>query len=61
MAQVRTSAATTKTRALLQSTVDAPSAMGQFGQLQGVMQLALPRLFNAHQGHPSGLGTGIQL
>jgi len=61
MAQVRTPAATPKTRSLPQSTMDAPSAMGQFCQVQGVMQLALPRLFDAHQGHPGGYGTRIQL
>jgi hypothetical protein len=61
MAQVRTSAAAAIARALLQGTMDDLAAMGQFRQLHGVMNLAVLGLFDAHQGHPGGLGTGIKL
>jgi hypothetical protein len=41
--------------------MDDITAMGQFRQVQGMMNLALLGLFDAHQGHPRGLGTGIKL
>jgi hypothetical protein len=61
MAQVRTSAATAIARTLLHGSVDDFATMGQFRQVQGVVHLALLGLFDAHQGHPGGLGTGIKL
>jgi predicted protein tyrosine phosphatase len=61
MAQVRSSAAAAIGRALLQGTMDDLTAMGQFRQVHSVMNLAVLALFDAHQGHPGGLGTGIKL
>ena len=61
MAQVCTSAAAAIACALVQGTVDGLAAMGQFRQVQGVMHLALLRVFHPYQGHPGGLGTGIKL
>jgi hypothetical protein len=61
MAQVRTPAATAIARAPLQGMVDDLAAMREFRQVQAVMHLALLGLFDAHQGHPGGLGAGIKL
>ena len=61
MAQVRTSAATAIACALLQGMMDDLTAMREFRQVHGVMHLALLGLFDAHQGHPGGLGAGIKL
>jgi hypothetical protein len=36
--------------------MDDITAMGQFRQVQGMMNLALLGLFDAHQGHPRGVG-----
>jgi hypothetical protein len=60
MAQVRASAATAIPRSLLHGLMDDLTAMGQFRQVQSVMHFALLGLFDAHQGHPGSLGTGIK-
>jgi hypothetical protein len=61
MAQVRTAAATAIARPSVHGMVDDFAAMGQFRQLQSVVHLALLGLFDAHQGHPGGPGTGVKL
>jgi len=59
--KVRTPPPSPIARTLPQGVMDLLAAMGKVRQVQGVMHLALLRVFHPYQGHPGGFGTGIKL